>query len=54
MIDIFALSVTHGLLALAAFRLLSRDELDSEGAARPRFGARRKIGDDEAGQDERP
>ncbi len=32
MIDIFALALSHGLLALAAIRLLSRRELDDEGA----------------------
>lgn len=41
MIDIFALSVAHGLLALAAIRLFARDELDQEGEPRRPFGARR-------------
>ena len=40
MIDIFALSIAHGLLVLAAIRLMSRDELDREGQVRPRFGKR--------------
>jgi hypothetical protein len=31
MVDIFALALSHGLLALAAIRLLSRPELDDEG-----------------------
>lgn len=37
MIDYFAIALTHGLLALAAWRLLWRDDLDSEasGDARP-------------------
>lgn len=37
MVDIFALALSHGLLALAAIRLFSRPELDNEGAeAKPR------------------
>lgn len=32
MVDIFALALSHGLLALAAWRLLSRPDLDVEGA----------------------
>ncbi|QSR17010.1 hypothetical protein [Novosphingobium sp. KA1] len=31
MVDIFALVLAHGLLALAAWRLLLRPELDEEG-----------------------
>lgn len=42
MIDIFALSITHGLLALAAIRLFARDDLDHEGGPRRPFGGRRK------------
>lgn len=42
MIDIFALSVAHGLLVLAAIRLFGRDELDQEGEPRRPFGARRR------------
>ena len=34
MIDNFAIAVTHGLMLLAAWRLLSRPELDDD-AARP-------------------
>lgn len=30
MIDYFALALTHGLLALAAWRLIQRADLDSE------------------------
>jgi len=33
MVDFFALALTHGLLALAALRLLMRDDLDQEAAA---------------------
>jgi hypothetical protein len=42
MVDIFALSISHGLLVLAALRLMARDDLDHEGEPRPRFGTRRK------------
>lgn len=31
MIDYFAIGLTHGLLALAAWRLLLRPDLDSDG-----------------------
>ena len=31
MIDYFAIGLTHGLLALAAWRLLLRADLDSDG-----------------------
>jgi hypothetical protein len=30
MVDIFSLAITHGLLALAAWRLMLRDDLDSD------------------------
>ncbi len=30
MVDYFALGITHLLLALAAWRLMSRDDLDSD------------------------
>ena len=30
MIDLFAMAVSHGLMLLAAWRLLSRDELDRD------------------------
>lgn len=40
MVDIFALALSHGLLALAAWRLLWRPELDDESPDRP---ARRKF-----------
>ena len=35
MIDHFALGLTHGLMLLAAWRLLSRADLDSDRAAKP-------------------
>ncbi|WEK45318.1 MAG: hypothetical protein P0Y56_09745 [Candidatus Andeanibacterium colombiense] len=46
MIDYFAIALTHGLLALAAWRLLSRADLDSEeskskGLAKPWLRNRR-------------
>ena len=33
MIDNFALGLTHGLMLLAAWRLLARADLDEDGAA---------------------
>lgn len=54
MVDIFALALSHGLLALAAIRLLSRPELDEEGretGARRRFPARRTMKVRAAGED---
>jgi hypothetical protein len=41
MIDYFALALTHGLIALALWRMLQRSDLDSE----PR------AGEDESGVD---
>jgi len=41
MVDIFALALSHGLLALAAWRLLWRPELDSEEP--PQLRRRRKA-----------
>lgn len=35
MVDIFALALSHGLLALAAWRLLWRPELDDESPGGP-------------------
>jgi len=32
-IDYFSIALTHGLILLACWRLLSRDELDEEGGA---------------------
>ena len=32
MIDIFTLALTHGLIALALWRMLFRDDLDVDGA----------------------
>ena len=53
MIDNFAIAVTHGLLLLAAWRLLSRADLDDDAAPRdgksgwPGF-ARKPEGDGDA------
>jgi hypothetical protein len=33
MIDLFSLALSHGLMMLAAWRLLSREDLDREAAA---------------------
>ena len=45
MVDYFAIGLTHGLLALAAGRLMMRADLDadpgSDGEAPPRPGARK-------------
>ena len=41
MIDNFALALSHGLLILAAWRLLRRPDLDDDGAA-PEAGGRAK------------
>lgn len=36
MIDLFSLALTHGLLLLAAWRLVRRPDLDRDTAAPPR------------------
>ena len=41
MIDNFALALSHGLMLLAAWRLLSRPDLDDDGAAPPSRPPRR-------------
>jgi len=38
MVDMFALAVSHGLLALAVWRLLWRGDLYDEAETRPRDG----------------
>lgn len=43
MVDILALALSHGLLALAAWRLLWRPDLDVEGEAPLRRRARSKM-----------
>ena len=40
MIDNFALGLSHGLMLLAAWLLLRRDDLDREPSARDRAGSR--------------
>ena len=46
MIDTFALALSHGLILLAAWRLLGRPDLDDDGAepepAKPAFLKRRR------------
>lgn len=44
MVDIFALVLAHGLLALAAWRLLLRPELDEEGGDRKAGDAGSRAG----------
>jgi len=39
MVDFFAIGLTHGLLALAAWRLLLSDALDQDPSAQPPEGA---------------
>ena len=41
MIDIFALGLTHALMALAAWRLMGRADLDSEDVGEARAKPRR-------------
>jgi hypothetical protein len=49
LIDLFTLALTHGMIVLALWRLLFRDELDVEGAPQ----GRRKpwLKEDEASSD---
>jgi hypothetical protein len=42
MIDNFALALTHGLMLLAAWRLLSRPDLDDDQAPPPAPGTGRR------------
>ena len=42
MIDNFALGLSHGLLLLVAWRLLSRPDLDDDGASAPPPAERRR------------
>jgi hypothetical protein len=46
MIDYFAIALTHGLIALAAWRLFLNDELDADPAAVAAQEAGREGGDD--------
>ncbi|HYI49254.1 MAG TPA: hypothetical protein VEX35_12405 [Allosphingosinicella sp.] len=50
MIDNFALALSHGLLMLAAWRLLSRPDLEDDGAPRTAkggwFGRQRSESED--------
>ena len=49
MIDHFALALTHGLLLLAAWRLLRRPDLDDDAASPPTPGWRLFGAKDEPG-----
>jgi hypothetical protein len=50
MIDIFALGLTHALMALAAWRLMARADLDREGAPEePRRKSWQRVDESEAG-----
>jgi hypothetical protein len=49
MIDLFALGLTHALMALAAWRLIARADLDREGAEAKRRV--RPVGETEHGDD---
>jgi hypothetical protein len=44
MIDNFSLALTHGLLLVVAWRLLSRPDLDDDAAAGAAAPASRKLG----------
>lgn len=54
MIDNFALALSHGLLLLAAWRLLSRPDLDDESVAPPSPGATRRSFPKTAQAEDRP
>ena len=43
MIDNFALALSHGLMLLAAWRLLSRPDLDDPAAAPPPPGRKKPL-----------
>ena len=45
MIDSFALALTHGLMLLAAWRLLSRPDLDDDSVPPPTGAARSRWSD---------
>lgn len=50
MIDIFTLALTHSLLAVAAWRLLSRDDLDPPLKRGRAYRARQAQAPDQDGQ----
>jgi len=43
LIDLLTLVLTHGLILIALLRLLRREDLDEEGAARPARPLNRKA-----------
>lgn len=49
MIDNFALGIAHGLMLLAAFLLLRRDDLDREPSPHDRDPAKRRRGGERPG-----
>ena len=44
MVDILALAISHGLLLLAAWRLLARPDLDADGAQAEPARKQRRVG----------
>ena len=52
MVDYFTLALTHGLMAIALWRLLARPELDVEEAAEPRRPWSRRAAETRDGQDQ--
>jgi hypothetical protein len=44
MVDILALAISHGLLLLAAWRLLARPDLDADGAQAEPTRKQRRVG----------
>ena len=48
MVDYFAIALTHGLMALAVWRLMARDDLDSDAAAGASRPARPWLDRDDA------
>ena len=50
MIDLFTLALTHGLIALALWRLLFRADLDTDEAVAPRRPWRKEAPGPEEGQ----
>ncbi len=54
MVDNFAIALSHGLMAIALWRLLYRDDLDHEVCARDVWQARKDRGGGESGAGEGP
>ncbi|MFA7596497.1 MAG: hypothetical protein WCY92_09085 [Novosphingobium sp.] len=47
MIDLFSLALTHGLMIIAAWRLVQREDLDLPGRLRSRKAPRAAKGEDD-------